>query len=444
MPPAPHEVPRGLRALVRAHARELGLLFVAALVLRLVALELLLDPAEIARQDTWHFGYESACIAESVAQGRGYAGPWHRDEPPWSEARPPTGWLTPVYPALLGGAMRLGGGVSAASARWILGLQCLASAATCALLWCLGRALAGPLVARLAGWSCALAPSAIWSASHVIWDTTLVAAAVVLLALGFVLHGPRAGARAALGLGVACGGLLLLNPAPASILPALCWFVAREQAWRVRLARVALCAAAAFVVVLPWLVRNQLQLGSPALRTNLGVELHVGNHPGADGYFGVGEHPSYSAAEFRRYLELGEVAYAAECRGRALAWVREHPGDFAALTLRRVQLFWFGDLPWLDPRREGERSAASDPRSWIKWLQHAGVGLLGLAGLVLLARRNAGARPLLAAVLCFPLPYFVTHVMERYRFPIEPLLLLGLAALLAGLIEWRTSRRAPR
>ena len=64
---------------------------------------------------------------------------------------------------------------------------------------------------------------------------------------------------------------------------------------------------------------------------------------------------------------------------------------------------------------------------WVRWSTHAAVGLFALLGL-LLWRGRAGSRVLLGGtVVLFPLVYYVTHVIARYRFPIEPI-----AALLAA------------
>lgn len=49
--------------------------------------------------------------------------------------------------------------------------------------------------------------------------------------------------------------------------------------------------------------------------------------------------------------------------------------------------------------------------------------LLSAAG-AFFAIRDIGTRaiPYLIAVVVFPLPYYLTHTLVRYRFPIEPLL----------------------
>lgn len=425
------------------HARELALLFVVALVLRLAAF-LAHGCAEHARDaEAWSWGYESGCVAAAIAERGEYAGQWARDEAPWNGAAPATGWLAPAYPCLIAACLGIGGGVTPLAAGILLVIQCVLSAATCLFLWGLGGVLGGARLARVAGWALAFLPYSIWNAAHTVWDTTCIAAALTLFVELALRFGRRATTPGAAGLGVACGVLLLVNPAPASVLPAALWVIARAGRLGERLRRAAAFALATFVVCLPWCWRNQVVVGSFAVRTNLGVELMVGNNDLANGYFQSALHPSYNSAEFEDYVARGEVAYAADCSARAWAWIAEDPARFAALTLHRARLYWFGDFPWSDPRTEGARSAATDPASWIKWGMHALTGLLCLAGCALWVRRGLEHRALVVMLVLFPAPYYLTHVLERYRFPVEPLMLLPAAAFVLWLADRARARRDP-
>ena len=49
--------------------------------------------------------------------------------------------------------------------------------------------------------------------------------------------------------------------------------------------------------------------------------------------------------------------------------------------------------------------------------------VLGVVGLYFALRYiGTSAIPYLTAMLIFPLPYYLTHTLVRYRFPIEPVL----------------------
>jgi hypothetical protein len=182
--------------------------------------------------------------------------------------------------------------------------------------------------------------------------------------------------------------------------------------------------AVALAVCLPWSVRNWLVLGTFALRPNYGLELRLGNRDAASGHPEPDQlHPSHVDAEYACYLELGERGYSIDCARRALDWIRAHPADFAALTARRTAYFWLGDPPWLD-RRSDHAGQQGGANAWWKFLAYGAVG--GGAWLALLAARRAlPERLFLAAlVLAFGVPYYVTHVSERYRFPLDPLLVV--------------------
>jgi hypothetical protein len=205
----------------------------------------------------------------------------------------------------------------------------------------------------------------------------------------------------------------------------------------------AVVAAVVCVFVAPWAARNYRALGGfVPLRSNFGLELAVGNRPGATGYtYARGfwdMHPYASAAERARLTAVGELAYMRDMRRRALAWVAANRTRFVRLTGRRALLFWFTpDERWYSLTRRVE-------------LPVRAYGLLGfgaLAGLLRLLWRRQPAGVLLACALFgIGLPYFVTHVEMRYRTPIVGLSALvncDLAAAAAGWVWVRCRRRAP-
>lgn len=410
--------------------RELGLLFAVALLVRLAALVAFDAAGEARGAQTWYWGHETACVAQAIAEGRGVADPW-------CQGTGATAWLTPVYPSIVAACLRLFGGVGAASATALFTIHALVSAATCLALVTFGRVLGRPRAGRLAGWVFAFYPGAIWNSARVVWDTTFVAAALLLFLTVVVASSRPLGSRRALGLGLAYGALLLLNPAPASSAPVVVLYLCRGLPWRAALARSGTFLGAAALVCLPWALRNQVVLGTFSLRSNLGVELRVGNNDLADGRHKTEYHPSDTPRELERYRELGEVGYSRWSQERALEWIGAHRARFAALTLRRAQIFWIGESPRRDPRVDHETgiTAAEDPKSWIKWVQHMATGLVGLAGMLVLAWRSREGLLLAGVLLLFPLPYYVTHVSERYRFPIDPLLVFLAAALVLTLLR---------
>ena len=394
-----------------------------AFVLRLVAAHFLGAWQDVDGRTAWEWGYEQACVAQSLAEGRGFGDPW-------GAGSGPTAWLAPMYPALLGLLMAIFGGVSNATAAALITIQSAADAATCVLLAQLAIGLGFRRAARPAAYLWALYPLAVWNATHTVWDTSLVAFALTLFLSRLFAPGrvpgrpPGRGRAARLGLGY--GALLLLNPAPVVLFPVVLWELGGGRLG-MRAARGALSfGAAAGLVCLPWMIRNQVVVGTSGLRSNLGVELMIGNH---DRSIGWSEAFKYNAShvetERDRYRALGEVAYSRECRERAGEWIAAHPGAFARLVLRRARLFWLSEAPNTDVRESAGRSAAGDPLSWIKYASFLAAALGGLAGLGLLRREGGREGALLMGMLLlFGLPYYLTHVSERYRFPVDPLLVL--------------------
>ncbi|MFN0245214.1 MAG: ArnT family glycosyltransferase [Planctomycetota bacterium] len=420
-----------------------ALLFIAALAIRLVAVFVLDAPSEAAARGAWKTGYEATSFAQSIAAGDGFANPWRRDEAPWSEPSGPSAWLPPAYPALLASLLRACGGFGVESMWALFVVQSLVSAATACVLVALGSALSARRAGVLAGWLYALYPAAIWNV-RTVWDTTLSAFAFTLFLWALFAHGRGARAPRAALLGAGFGLALWVNPAPLALAPVIaCVLVARAagESRGAALLRLATFGGAALAVVLPWLVRNERTLGALSLRTNLGVELAIGNFDGAVGYHQPRLHPSFDPAEFARYRELGEVRYAAARMDEFRAWLATHPARFTELCARRVLLFWYGVAPPHDPRHEDGLRAALDPKSWVKWLQHATVGLLSLVGAGILARRGFEGRCVAAILVLFPLVYYATHVLERYRFAIEPLLVLLASVVLLALADRGRARR---
>lgn len=412
------------RGLGRATSLALGIV-AAAIAVRFAALALLgMDPLQVHRVASgaglaWDWGYEQAAVAQSIARGDGFSDPF-----PYETG--PTAWAAPVYPLLLGGLIHLFGGITPAVAWCLVTVQILAASATCWLLFRLGRALHSPAVGLAGAGLWAVHPMAVYLPIHLVWDSTLVAMAITWLLASLAERGSRPGKGGLVALGAGLGLTALVNPAPLALVPLLALHLARPTngargVARGGIGRVAVVLAVAAAVSSPWWIRNALVLGTPQIRSNFGVELFVGNNDGARGPFNGHLHPAYSEVERARFLEMGEVAYSEDAQERALRWIREHPSRFAELVLLRAQRFWFGPDP-SEPILLGSGEVhRRDWMGWVKWSSHALVGLLALLGLLLWSGRG-GSRVLLGgAIVLFPLVYYVTHVIERYRFPIEPI-----------------------
>ncbi len=92
------------------------------------------------------------------------------------------------------------------------------------------------------------------------------------------------------------------------------------------------------------MVRNRVVLGHWIfVRSNFGAEFALGNHHLSRGRGeGNDRHPTTSAAELQAYQRMGEYAYVREKHQEAMEFVRQYPGEFLALTAKRVLYFWDG------------------------------------------------------------------------------------------------------
>ncbi len=226
--------------------------------------------------------------------------------------------------------------------------------------------------------------------------------------------------------------------------------------------------AATHFVLLPWWIRNGLQLGLwTPLTSSEGVNLFMGYNDGATGRY---------QASWKEELEKvdpgASAAGLAERHRRAAraarAWILDHPAAAAALYVRKLVYLLTDDngamvtyaLTGVDPRVPpggGEALPAGHPlrrhpQPVRRLLDGASLAVLALAiaGLILAARqarrgdRTAGSGAVLAAAtaLYFPLLSAVYYAQARYRWPAEDVLLV-LAAPAAAAVGRALASRLP-
>lgn len=378
------------------------------------------------------FQTEIGHIAYSIASGKGYSSPFQRDTGP-------TAWLAPVYPYLVAGIFKLYGIYTLHSFFAALFLNILFSAGTCMPIFYAGKRIAGLGVASAAAWLWALFPNAIIIPFEWIWDTSLSAllAATLLWATLELAESRRF--RDWCFYGLLWGLALLTNPALALLFPLLLAWAAyrthdRGTVW---IARPALAAALAVLCCVPWTIRNYAAFHKfIPLRSNFAFELYIGNNENYDDQHRFRPGAITQDREILRYLHMGETAFMEEEKRKAYAFISSHPRIELWLISQRFVDFWTGTATPLAAFRQAD--------SW--WLRlillcndAAPLGaLLGIV--VLLARKNTYAFPVIAFPVIFPLLYYVTHTSLRYRHPLDPVVLLLSAIGLNGLWYWSTRK----
>ena len=354
----------------------------------------------------FNFGYEMGRIGCSLALGQGFSNPFHG-------ITGPTAWEPPLYPFLIAGIFRIFGIYTPASALVLLSLNSLfAGLTTLPIFWIAKRSF-GEQVAVWSAWTWALLPSAIFWSTRWIWETSLAALLLALLvALALALE-TRDGLRPWFEFGLLWAISALTNAALLSLLPVSTGWAWYRRAKQGRGSRAGVLAASAvFLVCLaPWLVRNYRSFGRIIWsRSNFGAELRLGNGPGANGTWMDSEHPTKDAHQLELYRQMGEIAYVAERRREALAFIGEDYARFARLSVRRFAYFWGGP-----PHPQKSASVL------VGNLLYLGSSLLALFGLIeALRNHRPGAWLFFWVMLIYPLVYYVVFFLPRYRHPIEP------------------------
>jgi len=395
------------------------MVFWVAFLVRVAYLTLAHTYRILPAEDHFRFGYEMGRIARALATGYGYADPFHGHTGP-------TTWVAPLYPLLLGGVFKLFGVYTAGSAWVILTLNSLFSALTALTTYEIAARCFNRRVALWSAWIWALYPAAMQYAVRWVWEMTLstwLFSCILVVALRMRRVGERGERdgrtlRRWLLFGLLWGLLGLSNPSLLLVLPAAGLWVLRGAGHGHRQWGFAAASAGIFVLCIsPWAVRNAVVFHHfIPMRANFGVELYLGNGPGANGFLMEYNHPFESPSQFRLYRKLGEVAYAHRRGRRAERSIAADPWLFVRNSVKRVYFFWVSV-----PHPAGKAGYIEA----VRVANFAFASLAGLFGLALaLKRRVVGAWLFAWAFLLVPLIYYFVAATARFRHPLEPLIVV--------------------
>jgi 4-amino-4-deoxy-L-arabinose transferase-like glycosyltransferase len=412
-------------------SRPLLLAILAALAIRLIVASFCYTGIMNPERDHWPFGYETGRIAASIATGHGYANPL------FSQTGP-TAWMTPGYPYLLAGVFKLFGVYTTASALAILALQGLFAALTCIPIFLIARRWFGETAAQWSVWIWALFPYGVWLASDFVWENCLTALLLTTLLWLTLDMDRRRSLWAWAGYGLLWGATALVNPSVLTVLPlAAGWALWRRRrdgfAWR---APAAVMLAVVLAALAPWEIRNYRTFHQwVPLRDNFWLEVWVDNN-GDSALRWVGhDHPSGSATELQQYDTLGEISYMAHKRKQALAFLEAHPAEYLWMTFRRFFFTWTGYWSF------NPLYVAENPYDGYNVLLITPLTLLLVTGLVEAFRRKIEGAGLVASILAlYPVVYYLAEVDMRYRYVIDPMIVMSAAF---GIVVLRERVRAP-
>jgi 4-amino-4-deoxy-L-arabinose transferase-like glycosyltransferase len=258
--------------------------------------------------------------------------------------------------------------------------------------------------------------------------------------------------------GMSLGGAIQLRPnAAVALVPVL---VAALVLPRVRIDRArAVSIALAMVVALaiPMAIRNHVAMGSPFAPSTAGINLYVGNGPGARGVFRVPDEVPEASSPIRQFTGFREAAARATGRplsdaeadaywvGRTRSHVLGHPVQAVALLWRKTRIFFgaheVSNLVSYDDTRTHSHVLGA-PLIQFGWL--CPFLIVGVA--MALTRPRSSAERLLAALfLAGALSVIVVFVQDRYRVPWVPVLIpcaVGGATSLIEAVRGRDVRRS--
>lgn len=327
----------------------------------------------------------------------------------------PTAEKPPLYPAYLAVWVKLG----LSSYRWNLVASSFLGAGTVALAGLVGRRVASARTGLVAAAIAAGYPALIALDGSLRSESlyALLAAAALLAAYRLV---ERPGWRRAAVLGAAIGAAALTRSEGVLLLvllaPPAVWLAAPERRDRLRLLGVVVAASALLVV--PWLARNWIVFDRPAaISTNEGGLLAGANCDHA--YHGpfIGTWACFPRP--RPQWGSNEAAISGHFRSRALDYASDHAGRVPAVA--GVRLLRTYDL-W-DPFDSVEFEALIADRNlplsrWALWLFWV-AALLAIAGGVLLRRRGARLRLLVALPLLVSIATVLSYGSTRFRAAAE-------------------------
>ncbi len=385
--------------------------------------------------DNFEFGWEMGRVGRSIALGQGFSNPYDGNTGP-------TAWEPPPYPYLMGGVFRVFGIYTRSSAWVLLTINSLFATLTCLPIYLSAQKTFGERIAYWSAIGWGLCPYVWYWSIHWIWDTTFtpfILACIFLVALELSQIGMPHVSPISRDVGTApnelhwqlwaCFGILygigaLANPTMLAFLPFCGLWI-----WRQRhrnglpsLGGVVIASLVFFMALAPWVIRNYEVFNRFVfLRDDFGLQFRLGNWKGADGMLMAYLQPNLNRGELEKFQSMGELAYAESCKREAFDWVRENPGRFAVISLKRFFYYWNGV-----PRATSSTSPVDFRTSG--FLATSVLALWGLARAV--RKKIPGGWLFVGLIMTYPAVYYFVYPHARYRHPIEPELTILIVFLL--------------
>jgi 4-amino-4-deoxy-L-arabinose transferase-like glycosyltransferase len=362
----------------------------------------------------WH---EYTDIAVNIASGHGYTGTGF-----FHLRSGPSAFLMPFYSYLLALFIKLFPlPLAYLFARIFNGLV---NILTLLMIYVLARDMFGK---RAGLWSAAIfafyIPFIAWT--YEIWDTSLFCL-FLLVILYQALNFPQKGMRDTIVLGLVFGMGILVNSVILLLLPFILFYLffkcRKLDPGIIR--RLEVIFLAAFIVVMPWMVRNELVFKAfVPLRTGFWFNLYLGNNPDATGTVFLKQGGTVAkdfeygiTLHFRpmiRYLSvMNEYQQDRFFKEKFMSFVTAEPLEFGRLVLQKIYYFW-----WFNPFEKVEPL-------WT--VEYALVLFFAFIGLYQGIRQKKRIMLFVFVFVCFTAVYALTGPFFnwKYRLPIETCLII--------------------
>ncbi len=334
--------------------------------------------------------------------------------------------LPPLYPFFLAGVYLILG----RSAITVALVQIVFDVITIAVLYAIGRRIAGPSVGLIAAALLAFYPYLLFQ-NLTVNDTGLF---IMLLALGiWAAYHVQTGQNwrwVALA-GLFFGTAALTKTLVILMLPllALSWLVRFKLRGLLPITAMGLIFVA---VITPWIVRNTLvQKQFTLLSTNDGSNLYQGNNPCVADLLLAGWDAQWSNCLNPEPPGLTEVQSSAWFRDQALAYLSTHVDQIPRLMAAKLITLWSPDImphnvpPFANLANDAvlqyETPAFVLARS-LHVLYFTPLLILGIAGLYLGWRDHLDIWLIVSVFITITVAYLIYHPSTRYRSPADPFL----------------------
>lgn len=332
----------------------------------------------------------------------------------------PSSFMPPFYPFLLAGMMVLFPNNALLITRL---LQAVVSAGSCLLVYKIGKGMFDKEeVGLLAALGAAVYPPFIGGTVEI--NTVTFDVLFLALAIYFLLRGEEKQRRNGFWAGLSLGLATLTRATALAVLPVIfawLWLRSKNAIWHDVIKPFILILLVAFLVILPWTVRNYLVHREFILiSSNGGLNFWIGNNEKATGEYAF---PSGTNLElFIRSLSLNEAQMDRLYYQEAFGFIHDHPRQFLRLLVRKTLYFWLF-RPNIGSNYPNAGKAVFLAKAFyvFSYILLLPLGALGIILSLGLWRKLFLIYGLLVSQMMVHVLYFVG---TRFRTPIDPYLLI--------------------